>query len=320
MIEIIKSGLKKRKVKLFFGFLLCSFLAWFVSNLSESYMGNTIFELNFIDVPEDKMLVSTSKVALDVKLEAVGFQFLRFNFNNKTVDIDLTKVEKANGKYFITPSMYRQQIEKQLSNSMRLLQIPNDTLFIDFQDVITKTVAVEPLIEMSFEQNYILDGIVEVEPSTIQISGPMNEIDSITVFSTPKIELKDLSSDFSKTTFIIKPDSLYNSSFSTEQVTIKGKVSRFSEKIIEVPIQVLNLPENMTIRMFPDKVKVLCKAKMSDLKNLSSADFTIVVDYLEVVGGNERSDKLTSVLQKKPKNIFNATLVQNKIEYILKKK
>jgi len=279
LIEIIKSGLKKRKVKLFFGFLLCSFLAWFVSNLSESYMGNTIFELNFIDVPEDKMLVSTSKVALDVKLEAVGFQFLRFNFNNKTVDIDLTKVEKANGKYFITPSMYRQQIEKQLSNSMRLLQIPNDTLFIDFQDVITKTVAVEPLIEMSFEQNYILDGIVEVEPSTIQISGPMNEIDSITVFSTPKIELKDLSSDFSKTTFII-----------------------------------------MTIRMFPDKVKVLCKAKMSDLKNLSSADFTIVVDYLEVVGGNERSDKLTSVLQKKPKNIFNATLVQNKIEYILKKK
>ncbi len=320
MIEKIKNGLKKRKVKLFFVFLLCSFSAWFVSNLSESYTSNATFDLNFIGVPEDKMLMSASKEKIDVKLEAVGFQFLRFNFNNKIVNIDLSKVQKQSGKYLIVPNQYQKQIEKQLSSSMRLLQIVDDTIFFDFEEVTTKELFVEPIIELNLEQNYLLDGLVEVEPSTISITGPTNEIDDISVLKTPKIQLDDLASDFSKTVFVIKPDSLPNSSFSVDKVTISGKVSRFSEKIIEVPIQVLNLPENMLIRTFPDEIKVLCKAKMSDLKNLSSADFVVTADYHEAADENNETNKLSLSLQKVPKNVFEAILVQKRVEYVLRNK
>lgn len=320
MIEKIKNGLKKRKVQLFFVFLLCSFSAWFVSNLSESYTSNATFDLNFIGVPEDKMLKSASKEKIDVKLEAVGFQFLRFNFNNKIVNIDLSKVQKQSGKYLIVPNQYQKQIEKQLSSSMRLLQIVDDTIFFDFEEVTTKELFVEPIIELNFEQNYLLDGLVEVEPSTISITGPTNEIDDISVLKTPKIQLDDLASDFSKTVFVIKPDSLPNSSFSVDKVTISGKVSRFSEKIIEVPIQVLNLPENMLIRTFPEEIKVLCKAKMSDLKNLSSADFVVTADYQEAADENNETNKLSLSLQKVPKNVFEAILVQKRVEYVLRNK
>lgn len=320
MIEKIKNGLKKRKVKLFFVFLLCSFFAWFVNNLSESYTSNATFDLKFIGVPEDKMLMSASKEKIDVKLEAVGFQFLRFNFNNKIVNIDLSKVQKQSGTYLIVPNQYQKQIEKQLSSSMRLLQIVDDTIFFDFEEVTTKELFVEPIIELNFEQNYLLDGLVEVEPSTISITGPTNEIDDISVLKTLKIQLDDLASDFSKTVFVIKPDSLPNSSFSVDKVTISGKVSRFSEKIIEVPIQVLNLPENMLIRTFPDEIKVLCKAKMSDLKNLSSADFVVTADYQEAADENNETNKLSLSLQKVPKNVFEAILVQKRVEYVLRNK
>ena len=264
--------------------------------------------------------MSTSQEKLDVKLEAVGFQFLRFNFKNKSVDIDLSKVQMESGRYFIVPNQYQKQIEKQLSSSMRLLQIAEDSIFFDFQEVVIKELAVEPVIEMNFEQNYLLDGEVEVKPSVITITGPANEIDRVSVLKTPRIELDDLASDFSKTVSVVKPDSMFNSSFSAEEVIISARVSRFSEKIIEVPIQVLNLPKNMSVRTFPEKIKVLCKAKMSDLKNLGSADFIVTADYQEAAEENQKPNKLSLSLQKAPKNVFRASLVQNQVEYILRNK
>ena len=320
MIEKIKSILKRRKVKLFFVFLLSSFFAWFLSNLSKSYTSNATFDLNFIGVSEDKMLISASKEEVDVKLEAVGFQFLLFNFNNKTVDIDLSEVQKVKGKYVILPNQYQKQIEKQLSNSMQLLQKVDDTIFFNFQEVSSKKLLVEPVIEMNFEPNYILDGVLEVEPLTISVTGPAEELDNVLALKTIKIELDDLASDFSQTVSIVVPVSMKSSSFSTEKVTVSGKVSRFSEKIIEVPVKVVNLPENISIRTFPDKIKVLCKAKMSNLKNLTSTDFIVVADYNEVAQENSNSNKLTLSLLKVPKNVFNASLGQKQVEYILRNK
>lgn len=320
MFAKIKKGLKKRKVKLFFVFLLCSFFAWFISNLSESYTNNTTFDLKFIGVPENKMLISASKEKLDVKLKAVGFQFFRFNFDQKTVDIDLSKVAEANGQYFVPKNEYQKQIEKQLSSSMQLVQIVDDTLFFNFNEVITKELPIEAVVEMTFKQNYLLDGKIKVEPATISLKGPVEEVDAVSSLKTPEIQLMDLSSDFSRTVLFIIPDSLFNSKFSGERVTVSGKVSRFSEKIIRVPVEVLNLPNNISITTFPEEIEVLCKAKLSDLKEIKSADFKVVGDYRTILEENKKTNKLSLMLQKTPKNIFGASLVQKKVEYILKKK
>lgn len=320
MFAKIKKGLKKRKVKLFFVFLLCSFLAWFVSNLSETYTSGTTFDLNFTRIPEDKLLLSASKEKLDVKLEAVGFQFLRFNFGNKDVDIDLSTVSESEGRYFVTPDQFQQQIEKQLSNSMRLIQIVDDTLFFEFDALLTKEVPVEPDIELDLNQNYFLEGQIRVDPPMITITGPSNEVDTIVSLTTPRMELNDLSSDFSQTTIITIPDSLINSTFSHKNVVVSGVVAKFSEKIIAVPVQVLNLPAAMTIQTFPEEIEILCKASVSNLKTIRSSDFRVVADYKQVTGANQRQKTLSLTLQKKPKNVFDATLIQDKVAYILKNK
>lgn len=320
MLGKIKRGLKKRKVKLFFVFLLCSFLAWFVSNLSETYTSSTTFDLTFTGIPEDKLLMSASKKELDVKLEAVGFQFLRFNFGNKDVDIDLSAVSESDGRYFVAPDQYQKQIEKQLSNSMQLVQIVDDTLFFEFDGLLIKEVPVQPNIELDLNQNHFLEGQIEVDPPMITITGPSSEVDTIVSLTTPKMELNDISSDFSKTTIITKPDSLVKSTFSHEKVVVRGIISKFSEKIVSVPIQVLNLPGTMAIQTFPEEIEILCKASVSDLKTIQSTDFKVVADYKQVIGTNQKQKMLSLTLEKKPERVFDATLVQDKVAYILKNK
>ncbi len=317
MIHKVKKTLKKRKVKLFLIFLLCSGLAWFISKLSESYTSSTTFDLEYVDVPNRFLLKKTSKDRIDVKLKAIGFKFLGFNIEKKKIKIDLSKIQKWNSRYFIPPNAYRRQIENQLSGSMTLMEMESDTLFFDFYEVSSKKVPVHSRVRLGFAQNYLLEGILNLEPKTITVTGPKNEIDTIENVQTEKLDLNDLTSNFYRKVGIYKALELKNTSFSFNYVIVRGKVSRFSEKIIEVPIKVINLPEGMQIKTFPNKVSVLCRAKLNELKNLDSSDFQIIVDYSDMPA-NSSKELLFLKLSKKPKTVYSANLLENQVAYILK--
>ncbi len=318
MIQKIKNGLKKRKVKLFLVFLLCSTLAWFISNLSKSYTSNATFDFEFVNISHDRLLISATKNQIDVKLEAVGFRLFGFSFKNKRVKIDMSTIKKKGGRFYIPYKIYKKQIEKQIPSSMRLFEMDQDTLFFEFDEVISKNVPVKPRIKLNLAQNYLLDGKVTIEPSAITIKGPKSEVDTIKDVKTSKIDLPDLTSNFSQKATIYISEALKNTSFSTESVLIIGKVSRFSEKIIEVDVDVINLPKELEMKVFPNKVGILCKATMTTLKTLSSSDFRLIVDYAKIK--ENRIKKLSLVLQKKPKNLHNAILKEKEVAYILKRK
>jgi YbbR domain-containing protein len=213
--------------------------------------------------------------------------------------------------------MYRSQIEKQISGSMALLEIENDTLFLDMLAVMTKKVPVKPRAEMNLGQNYLLDGKLRATPDSISITGPEDEIDTIGQVRTRKITLPDLTSDFTEEVEIFKSKELKNTTYSESTAILSGKVVRFSEKIIKLPISILNLPDSLEIKTFPDKVSVVCKAKTERLKTLTISDFQVVGDYDTLKGGT--SDELKIKLQKKPKGLHSARLKESAVEYIVKK-
>ena len=317
MIQKIKNSLKKRKVKVFIIFLFCSTSAWFISNLSESYISNTTFELDFTNAGDDLMLVSSSQDKINVKLEAVGFQFLGFSFKKKNVTIDLSAVVKDGRQYYLPHQDYSAQIEKQLPNSMKLLNIEMDTLFFDFQEVISKEIPVKPQLTLTLAKNYLLDGKLDIIPPVVIVKGPKNEVDTIGSMKSAKLELIDLTSDFSEPLRILIPDGLRNTTFSETSITVSGKVSRFSEKMITLDIKALNLPEGTSIKMFPNQVNVLCKGTIEALKNLKSSDIEIVADFDKLK--NSRSKRIALRLNKKPEQLSSVVLQETDVEFILKR-
>ena len=315
MIQKIKKILKTRKVKVFLLFLLCSSMIWFINNLSESYINYATFDLEYINAPDSLLLADISKENVNVKLKAVGFQFLGFNLKNKKIVIDLSDVEKDESKFYIPHTVFRKQIEGQLPSSMSLLEMDKDTLSFNFYKTETKMVKVKPRIKINLAQNYLLDGDLKIEPDSIAITGPKSEIDSINSVRTLSQNLTDLTSDFSRTVEVYKSPELEHTVFSANTVHITGMVARFSEKILEVPIKVINQPRGMQVKIFPDRVSVVCKAKIDELKQLEASDFLVTADYAAVEKGNK--NMLDLVLEKKPKSIHSAHLDENRVEFIL---
>ncbi|MBC8769467.1 YbbR-like domain-containing protein [Arenibacter sp. BSSL-BM3] len=317
MIDKIKNGLNKRKVKLFLVFLLCSSLAWFVSNLGEQYTNNATFDIYYGSTPDSLLLNSVSKRNIKVRLRASGFQFLMFGFKNKTVVVDLSELERRGSKYFVSPLTYRSQIENQLSKFITVVDMDRDTLFFNFQKLYRKKVPVIPKVTIDLDQNYLMDKSYTLLPDSITVIGPKKEIDTLKGISTQALVLPHTTTDVSKKLKLDLPGNLKNTKYSERSVTISAKIFRFSEKVFKVPVEVVNVPEGVEIRTFPEMASVLCRGRSSAIKELSVTDFVVTADYSSL---RDKSENILELkLAKKPDSLNMVQLRENKVEFILKR-
>ncbi len=316
MFKKLLGSLNKRKVKVFLLFLLCSVLAWSISKLSDSYESRAAFELEFVNFPDTLLLNTKEKKYVNVKLRTSGFQFLRYGISPKKLRVDLRDVAKANEKYYITEENLKPQFEKQLSNTVSLLELTEEKVYVDLYQVVTKEVPIVTNITLNLAQNHLLNGTILIEPSMAKLKGPENEVSKINKIFTAAYEFNEMSNDFSKNLGLVMPDGMTNSQLLTKSVVLSGKVTRFSEKQFSVPVASINLPDGYSIRIFPNTVTLVCKASIERLKTITDTDFDVVVNCDEITP-DENTLKLQIV--KTPADIYSVRLLEDTIEFVLEK-
>ena len=110
--------------------------------------------------------------------------------------------------------------------------------------------------------------------------------------------------------------SLPNTEFSTDRIRISGRVFRFSEAVIEVPVEVVNVPDSLKVQTFPDMVGILCKGRIEGLKSLGPGDFRLVADYNSPA---METGRLLLKLEGSPEGVHEAQLLEGSVEFITKR-
>lgn len=315
-VNKVLKGSTKRKIKVFAILLTCSFVAWLISQLSETYTDKITYDLSYAGVPDSLMLMSASRDGVTLTVRGSGWQFLGSRFSSGKLEIDLGNVSYSNKRYYLREQDYRDQLSSLLPKAMTILQMDADTLFFEFSRLVSRKVPVISKVDIRLAQNYLLEEDLEIVPDSVVLTGPEKELDTIKEILTESMDLSEVSESFQRNLRLIKPESLLNTSLGNSEVQIRAKIFRFSEKIVEVPVEVINLPEGTQIRTFPDAVEVLCKARLEKLKEISSSDFKVVVDLDEV---QEKSPFLTVRLLQKPEGIPSIQVLQSQVEFILKR-
>ncbi|TDQ31622.1 CdaR family protein [Zeaxanthinibacter enoshimensis] len=306
----------RRKVNTFLLFLLASFMAWLISKLSDTHTDQATFELEYINVPDSLILAGASKQEVGVRLEATGFQFLGFNFNKHKVAIDLTELTHDGNRFLIPAAVYREQVEKQLPASMEIRGMDRENIYLDFNEISEKPLPVVSRLSISLGKNHMMDSIPVIDPDTVMIRGPINEIDTIKHIYTRKKKLTDITEDFTEEVALKMPDGLRNTRLDREKVQVSAKVFRFSELILEVPVEVQNLPEGTEIKTFPPNLPLLIKADVERLKSLSPNDFRLIADFS---APRENENFLSVSLRKKPSDLHSVEIEDREVEFILKR-
>ena len=316
MIKKIQTGIASPKARVFILFLCFSLGAWLISRLSQTYTHSVSFPLEYDHSPDSLILVTPPPKELSARLRANGFQLLRYQISPAPIHIDLAQASREGTRLLVAPETCREALEAQLDDAVSLLSIPGDTLRFDFQALKSITVPVRPDVRLEMAQNYMIDGSLEVDPPKIHILGPPGEVDTLDFLQTEPLVLTDIREDFERELSILGTSGLPHSRLSKSKVRVHAKVYRFSEVIVEVPIEVSGVPSGVDIRTFPDRVGLLCKGKVEVLKNLDSTDFRVLADFNRP---DPETGRLPLTLAERPEAVHSTDLLETSVEFIVRR-
>jgi YbbR domain-containing protein len=167
-------------------------------------------------------------------------------------------------------------------------------------------------LDLNFKKQYAIYDSIIVKPDSIIVTGANKLLKDIQYIETEKKSINNLSTNtelklrlknnYPKNLISI-PDSLIN---------VLLHVEKYTESVLELPVNLVNDDNNSSIKIFPDKINVTFLVAMKDYKNINKDEFTVVADYSKRI-----SNSMKIYLLRYPSKIRITKIDPEKIEYIL---
>ncbi len=319
----------KRKVKSFsyrkaFVFVVClalsSFL-WLLNSLEKHYTSRISVPVNYVDFPKDKQLSGSLPQKFDLVVDAYGYTLLsyklRLAFSPILINIsDLVDNALERGsryRYTISTVSHKEEIEKQISNEIKILSIKPDSLVFNFSKIISKRIRIKPNLKLNFENQYSLKDEPSIVPDTAMVSGPKSILDTLRAVFTSFHEFTRLSHSIEKK-IAVQP--IPGLKIESKEVNLSIPVEQNTEVTFEVPIQVMNKPFDVTLKTFPGKVKVVCRIGLSRYKKLDYNTFRAYINYEKLSNKNTR---LPVTFESHSNIVLSVSYSPKEVEYIVER-
>jgi YbbR domain-containing protein len=177
------SKVERRRISLFFVCLLFAVGAWMFFALSNRYVYQVQTLVHYVNFPDNKAFHSLQSDTIDLQVEGTGWQLLfsKLRINPQSVNVDL---EKLKTQTFINLSDQLTTINKQFESAQKIVNVRPDTLYFDFSSRAVKKIPIRLNYDIRFENHYGISDTVQISPSYVTVTGPLNELDEYTYNKT----------------------------------------------------------------------------------------------------------------------------------------
>ena len=313
-IEVLLEKLpSKGRLRFFLLFVFVSFSFWISTKLSNTYTLEQTFSINWNDVPEG-VIIYEMEYKLNASIKASGIEILFYRLFMNELNISLKEAKFSLSKGIVNIERQHFFVEQQLFNNTILNQINPVSLEFEYSNLDEKMVPILPKIEFNLRPGFLIDKPILSSPDSILIRGPKILLDSISNIETQFFSYDDIFEPFSKMVKLKKNPKIQ---MPVNEVKINLSVSRYSEKVFILPIEVINLPKNLRVKLFPPKAKIKVTLPISILTTVKDSDFTLVVDYNEII--YDQAKELQLNIKKQPPAIKQIILEPKKVNFLIRR-
>lgn len=271
-----------RSILTFLVFLAISTGAWFLVKLSENYTTQTVFRLQFAEVPADQWIPSKEHL-VKMSLNIDGFHTLRYKMirePKRMVTIALNEVpyRQEDGNTYSFSSQYvAEKVADMLDISPSDITMNDSKIYFDMDWLKSKVVPVVLRSDIKTQRQYDLYGIPVLDPSSVTIYGPQEVIDTVRSVRTELVSRANVSESFSETVNLDLSGGKIHSNTKAVRATVN--VEKYTEMDVEVPIRVA---DSLRMRFFPETMTVKCLVAMKDYASVVPDDFSVTVDVRQL--------------------------------------
>lgn len=305
-----------RKFKIFLFFLILTSIIWLLIALSKTYTTTALFKIEYENLPINKVLQNTPISEVELAINAPGFTLLRYKIKKHKIILDLKNLKSSKQRNFLLPNFQLTSLNKQMVGETTVKGILKDTIFLDLGRNISKKIAIYPDIDVKFKLGYNFIEDLKITPDSIVIVGPEKQLDSINEISTIPFKFTDVYETIEAELKLVLPENHVNLNFSTKKVSVLGRVDKFTEGIVKIPVQFINEPENVKINPFPKEIEIIYRVGLTHFSKINENSFSVVFDYNQYKN-DTLIQYLTPVIQQKSELIQSLKINPTQIEFLI---
>lgn len=305
------------RVKIFF--LIISIILWMLIKLSkQGYVNSIRFPVKYENLPSGKILMNTPPEFIRLQMQASGFTLLKYSLvSYKDLRVDLENVlPLKNGMYYWLPNLDMRDLEAQFSEDATILDISPDTVFFNFAREETRMIPIIPKIKLEQGSGLSLYHDPKLIPDSIEVRGPIKVLDEIHFVETESFTVPAQSGDSIRTTISLKLPERENVIYGNSEVLAKLQLTRITEETIEIPIQIINVPDSLNLELFPSSTKLTYRVALRDFHRVRPEDFAVTANY-GALQKNSETRFLTLTVEEFPQIIRQVDLDPKRVEYII---
>ena len=316
VISLLK--IDKKHLPVFSFLLALSAIFWVLTVMSKEYTTTVRYNVKFVDLPSDKLLLDEREVSLHLQVVAPGFTILaqRISFKKELPISVSTFIPKRKGdywNYFLLGEQSLSQLQEQLPTNMQLLHVQPNRIDVLLDEKAERLVPIKLKSELSFKDLFRLKEDILLEPSTVVISGPKAVVEVFDEINTKLLKLENIESGV-KGEIEIEPLNHSEINYSSQTASFEIMVEQFTEGQLLLPIEVNNVPKHFDIKLFPEEVSISFLISLDKFELITPQMFELNV---ELDLDNRRQ---TVNIVKQPDFIENVRIYPQKVEYFLIKK
>lgn len=300
------------KIKRFLFFLVLASVLWVLTKFGREFSAPMEAKIEYYNLPETAVLSKENTDQLHFDLTANGFEILFYKFKKPVLEIDVENYYKKGVENFsVTKEDLLQKLEIKFNKYFEIRNLKPDPLEVKLDPIVLKKVVVIPDTDIEFKKGFRSLGEVVIDPKEITISGPKAVLAEIDTVYTERYAAKRVDKNIGETIAIKSPsDEIV--AITPEEISFSMDVSEFSEGKYKLPVEVINLPPGVELKLVPSNLTLTFDMAITDFRSISPENFRVVCDYSK---RNQEDNFMIPELIKQPKEAENVMINPKKIEF-----
>jgi len=255
--------------------VVIAMLLWFTIKLVENYTTVIEIPIAYRNIPSKLKFKQELPPTLLVTLSGKGHELLfpSLNLLSDSLEIDLSS---HIGERHITSSGLVADIRRMLPEAVALILVKPDTLRLDFEEKIYKTVPLVATINIKSVSGYRLAQPVRLDPDSVVLTGSAKDLASVSSWTTEPLTFDNLTQSATRKVKVQNTPDIFPFPKEVEAEII---IKRYVEGVVEVPVRVENSPLDLPFTILPQVVKVYYAQPFDDERKVAPSDFEVIVDF-----------------------------------------
>lgn len=306
------SSSKGRDILLYLVFVIISFAFWAILSLNNLIQDNYKVMFRITGIPQGVTMINDYPREFNVTVKNNGYVLLKYMIgDNPEITVDFKEYANGNGQILISRQELEDMLVAEFGSGTSIVSFSPESLSIKYTSLPGKKVPVEIFGDYVANFQYVVNGEIVAVPDSVTIYSDAGNLSAINKVRTEKIISRNLTDSLYVKIAI---QNIKDVRAVPDSVDVMIPVEPLVTKRSSIPVIVKNLPENVSVVVFPSSVQVSYLLPMSLYNDRLDDKFEASVDYGDIQGNNA---KLPVRIEIAPEIYQNIQLETDSVEYVI---